>query len=323
MKKIIIAIAATILVFSMSASAFATSDTISSCPNSLQSFEIVSQSEQNCSFGSGLSFLKSILSNLKNIQSIKKSDESAEKSDVQKSVLQQNSADKVTDADSLSEKSTGDSKSVTSAKSKNNAQISKSQSICESLTKFLKSYDCSLINNNSKPGKQTGDQTDKPSVPPKGDTKTQLPDDAKPKTPAPSDNAGKKEPADNTASLSYEEQVAELVNKHRAENGLKPLTLNQKLSDVARAKSQDMHDKSYFSHTSPTYGSPFDMMKTFGISFRAAGENIAKGQRTPQQVVDDWMNSPGHRANILNSSYTQIGVGYVADGNYWTQLFTD
>ena len=77
----------------------------------------------------------------------------------------------------------------------------------------------------------------------------------------------------------------------------------------------------YFSHTSPTYGSPFQMMKAFGLSYRTAGENIAYGQRTPQEVVNAWMNSSGHRANILNSSYTQIGVGYVANGNYWTQMF--
>ena len=82
-----------------------------------------------------------------------------------------------------------------------------------------------------------------------------------------------------------------------------------------------MADNRYFSHTSPTYGSPFQMIKNFGISYRTAGENIAAGQRTPKAVVDAWMNSSGHRANILNASYTQIGVGYVASGHYWTQMF--
>jgi uncharacterized protein YkwD len=82
-----------------------------------------------------------------------------------------------------------------------------------------------------------------------------------------------------------------------------------------------MQDNKYFSHTSPTYGSPYQMMRSFGISFRSAGENIAKGYRTPQAVVDGWMNSPGHRANILNGSYTHIGVGYVSGGNHWTQMF--
>ena len=90
---------------------------------------------------------------------------------------------------------------------------------------------------------------------------------------------------------------------------------------MPRKKSQDMHDKNYFSHTSPTYGSPFEMMKQFGIQYRTAGENIAKGQRSAQEVVNAWMNSAGHRANILNKNFTHIGVGYVADGNYWTQMF--
>ncbi len=128
-------------------------------------------------------------------------------------------------------------------------------------------------------------------------------------------------PSDNTADASYAQQVTNLVNEQRAANGLAPLTLSSDLSRVAQAKSQDMHDNNYFDHNSPTYGSPFDMMKAFGISYRSAGENIAMGYATPEAVVNAWMNSPGHRANILNSSYSQIGVGYVADGNYWTQEF--
>lgn len=137
------------------------------------------------------------------------------------------------------------------------------------------------------------------------------------------------QPADNNGSsggatignLSFEEQVAVLVNEQRAAYGLAPLVLSEELSNVARAKSQDMHDNHYFSHTSPTYGSPFQMMTSFGISYRSAGENIAMGYSTPEAVMNAWMNSQGHRANILSASYTQIGVGYVADGNYWTQEF--
>ena len=121
--------------------------------------------------------------------------------------------------------------------------------------------------------------------------------------------------------LSYESEVIRLVNEVRRENGLKALTANWELSRVARYKSQDMLNKGYFSHTSPTYGTPFQMIKAFGLSFRTAGENIARGYSTPQAVVNGWMNSSGHRANILNTSYTQIGVGYVAQGNYWTQMF--
>lgn len=128
-------------------------------------------------------------------------------------------------------------------------------------------------------------------------------------------------PTLGTETLDYEQEVIRLVNIERAKYGLPALTEDWELSRVARYKSQDMKDKRYFSHTSPTYGSPFDMMKSFGLSYRTAGENIAMGQRTPQQVVNAWMNSSGHRANILNSSYKKIGVGYVASGNYWTQMF--
>ncbi len=128
-------------------------------------------------------------------------------------------------------------------------------------------------------------------------------------------------PGKDATADAYEAEVIRLVNEIRVQNGLQPLKTNWELSRVARYKSQDMVDQHYFSHTSPTYGSPFQMMKSFGISYRTAGENIAYGQRTPQEVVNAWMNSSGHRANILNSSYTQIGVGYVANGNYWTQMF--
>lgn len=128
-------------------------------------------------------------------------------------------------------------------------------------------------------------------------------------------------PTLDSTVLSYEAEVVRLVNEIRAENGLKPLTPYWELSRVARYKSEDMKNNRYFSHTSPVYGSPFQMIKNFGISFRSAGENIARGYATPQAVVNGWMNSSGHRANILNSSYTHIGVGYVASGNYWTQMF--
>ena len=128
-------------------------------------------------------------------------------------------------------------------------------------------------------------------------------------------------PTTDSSVLSYEKEVVRLVNEIRVKNGLKELTYDWELSRVARYKSQDMKDNRYFSHTSPVYGSPFQMMKSFGISYRSAGENIAKGYATPAAVVNGWMNSSGHRANILNSSFTHIGVGYVADGRYWTQMF--
>ena len=123
---------------------------------------------------------------------------------------------------------------------------------------------------------------------------------------------------------SLEAEVIRLINIERANRGLSALATNWELSRVARYKSQDMINKNYFSHTSPTYGSPFTMMQNFGLKFSAAAENIAYGQKTPQQVVTAWMNSPGHRANILSPSYTQTGVGAAkkSDGTlYWTQMF--
>ena len=128
-------------------------------------------------------------------------------------------------------------------------------------------------------------------------------------------------PKKDSEVLSYEKEVVRLVNEERRSRGLGELTYDWQLSRVARYKSEDMKENNYFSHTSPTYGSPFQMMKSFGISYKSAGENIARGQSTPSTVVKAWMNSSGHRANILNASFTHIGVGFVADGKYWTQMF--
>ena len=125
---------------------------------------------------------------------------------------------------------------------------------------------------------------------------------------------------DSTGAMSQLEKAAcELVNEMRAQNGLQPLTIDENLSVKARIKSNDMKVNNYFSHTSPTYGSPFTMMQNLGISYRTAGENIAMGYTTANAVVNAWMNSEGHRANILSSNYTSMGIGYV-DG-YWTQWF--
>lgn len=130
---------------------------------------------------------------------------------------------------------------------------------------------------------------------------------------------------ENNTNTSVEMEIVNLVNIERQKEGLAPLTFSEELSKVARAKSQDMASKNYFSHTSPTYGDPFSMMKSFGIKYRTAGENIAKGYSSAQSVMRGWMNSSGHRANILNSSFGKIGVGYVnINGTtYWTQMFTD
>jgi uncharacterized YkwD family protein len=129
-----------------------------------------------------------------------------------------------------------------------------------------------------------------------------------------------------TANVSFEEKVAQLVNIEREKNGLQPLTFDSSISNVARTKSKDMADNNYFAHQSPTYGSAGDMLSNFGIKWSAWGENIASGQDTPEEVVNAWMNSEGHRANILSQNFGKIGVGYVTNTSgtpYWTQLFTN
>ncbi|WP_431308970.1 CAP domain-containing protein [Halalkalibacter lacteus] len=148
-----------------------------------------------------------------------------------------------------------------------------------------------------------------------------------PEAPAPEpeqqEEAQQSEPeTEQTEGISeVESKVIELTNQERRNNGLPDLQADAALSNVAREKSKDMQENNYFSHTSPTYGSPFDMMRDFDISYNSAGENIAQGQRSPEEVVQAWMNSEGHRANIMNGEYTHIGVGYNQNGNYWTQMF--
>lgn len=139
-------------------------------------------------------------------------------------------------------------------------------------------------------------------------------------------NEGKKEDktADENASDQAQE-VLKLVNAERSKQGLKALILSKDLNKVAQLKAEDMKDKNYFDHNSPTYGSPFQMMRNFDIDYRTAGENIAAGQRSAQEVMTSWMNSSGHRANILNGNYTKLGVGYTTGGSYgtyWVQEFS-
>lgn len=126
---------------------------------------------------------------------------------------------------------------------------------------------------------------------------------------------------------AVELEVIRLVNEAREKEGLQPLKLNEQLMVVAEAKSQDMVDNTYFSHTSPVYGGMRDLFNAFDVNYRWAGENIATGQRTAEAVMRAWMDSPGHRANILHPNFNQIGVGAVTGGHYggitWTQSFTD
>lgn len=123
---------------------------------------------------------------------------------------------------------------------------------------------------------------------------------------------------------ALEEEVIRLVNVERSRAGISTLTENEELRNIARLKSQDFVDNNYFSHNSPTYGSPFEMLDRFNVNYTAAAENIASGQRSALEVMNTWMNSPGHKANILNTSFNQIGVGIARDSKgklYWTQIF--
>lgn len=123
---------------------------------------------------------------------------------------------------------------------------------------------------------------------------------------------------------TLEEDVFKLVNKERVNYGLQPLKYNWQAARVARIKSQDMIDNKYFSHISPVYGSPFKMLESYGLKFSSAAENIAYGQRSAHDVMKSWMNSPGHKANILSKTVSEIGVGAAKDSKgtiYFTQLF--
>lgn len=126
---------------------------------------------------------------------------------------------------------------------------------------------------------------------------------------------------DESPLVAFESEVVELTNIERERYGLQPLQIDYKLSEVAREKSKDMRVNRYFDHNSPVYGSPFSMMQQFGVHYQTAGENIAMGQRSAGEVVQAWMNSAGHRANILNPNFTHIGVGFDENGYYWTQQF--
>ena len=128
----------------------------------------------------------------------------------------------------------------------------------------------------------------------------------------------------NTYGLSADElEVFNLINNQRTNNGLSSLKIDSEVQNVARIKAKDMVSNNYFSHTSPTYGSPFDMLKNFGISYKSAGENIA-GNSNNQAAVTAWMNSTGHKANILNSNFNYTGIGVVSSNKYgkiYVQMF--
>lgn len=126
-----------------------------------------------------------------------------------------------------------------------------------------------------------------------------------------------------TAMTTDEKEVFDLINNQRTQNGLSALKLDTETLRVARIKAQDMVDNNYFSHNSPTYGSPFQMLNSFKISYKTAGENIA-GNSSNSSAVTAWMNSSGHKANILNSSFNYTGIGVVKSSKYgkvYVQMF--
>lgn len=127
----------------------------------------------------------------------------------------------------------------------------------------------------------------------------------------------------NTTITSDEQEVFDLINKQRTNNGLSPLKINSEVQRVAKIKAQDMVSSNYFSHNSPTYGSPFDMLNSFKVSYKSAAENIA-GNSSNSSAVTAWMNSSGHKANILNNSYNYTGIGVVKSPTYgkiYVQMF--
>ena len=139
-----------------------------------------------------------------------------------------------------------------------------------------------------------------------------------------SSSSGNTSSSTETSNMNSDEKEAfDLINKQRTNNGLAALKNDSEVQRVARIKAQDMVDNNYFSHTSPTYGSPFDMLKSFKISYKTAGENIA-GNSSNSSAVTAWMNSSGHKANILNSNFNYTGIGVVSSPKYgkmYVQLF--
>ncbi len=190
------------------------------------------------------------------------------------------------------------------------------QTICKTISNIKVNANTCNVNTSTKNTGNTGTSTT--SKPTTSTSTTSKPTTS---TPATNTSTTNTSTTNTSTQAANENKVLELVNAERAKQGLKALQMDESLRNVARLKSQDMSKNKYFSHTSPTYGSPFDMLKKFGVSYKSAGENIAQGYKTPEAVVTGWMNSSGHRANILNAKFTHLGVGYEASGNYWTQTF--
>ncbi|WP_187442679.1 S-layer homology domain-containing protein [Rossellomorea vietnamensis] len=119
-------------------------------------------------------------------------------------------------------------------------------------------------------------------------------------------------------------EILRLTNVERSKIGVPLLKMSGEAEPVAMLKAKDLAENAYFSHTSPTYGSPFDMLRDFGVSYSLAGENLFAGSAEPSAAISSWMNSPGHRDNMLNPNFTHMGAGYAQGGpyrHYWVQIF--
>ncbi len=188
--------------------------------------------------------------------------------------------------------------------------------------------------NDSKPNQPDNDGTPgTPSQPDNDSTPNQPGNDGTPGNPGtpnqpdsdgtPDNPDAPQEPGTSTEGKSYAWQVVELVNAERAKEGLAPLTIDEKIADAAAIRAREIPRN--FSHTRPDGTSFSTALKEAGAVYRRAGENIAWGQKTPAEVVKAWMNSTGHRANIMSKNYSRIGVAYYQEGGkaYWVQLFAD
>lgn len=166
------------------------------------------------------------------------------------------------------------------------------------------------------PGTNTPDSNNKPGD--DNNTEENLPE-----TETPDNETPDNETSEDSTSHAYIKQVVNLVNTERAKEGLSPLTIDTKVQAAAQVRAVECEQS--FSHTRPNGSSFATALKEQNVSYKSAGENIAWGQRSPEEVVNAWMNSSGHRANIMNPNFTTIGVGYYRNArgtNYWCQLFT-
>jgi len=171
-------------------------------------------------------------------------------------------------------------------------------------------------------------ETDVPEieVPDMDTPEVEIPDNDRPDNNTPEQSPGNGSTEENIPEDSehaFIQRVVDLVNVERAKEGLSPLTVNKKVQAAAQVRAKECEQ--YFSHTRPNGSSFATALREQGVSYRNAGENIAWGQRSPEEVVNAWMNSAGHRKNIMNPNFTTIGVGYYENAkgtDYWCQLFT-